>query len=209
MSSSPIKADTFVEFRVGLEHVSYFKSIPWCAAIINDPKFTAAPTTTRIPKKSGEDAFFGKTLQTPDTVIRCLTVCSVPDDSLDPPIQEAIMFFEVGSGVNGYPNVCHGGFVATMLDEVTGTILNVNQVYGNNKTGRNDLITHMTGYLNTRYLAPVPAPGIILATAKVAKVEGRKLWINGTLEDSQRRVMAQAESLFIQAKTDPRARTKL
>lgn len=193
----------------GTEHAEYFKSIPWCAALINDPKYVASPTVTRKPKTTGEDSFFAKTLKTEDTIIRLLTINSVADPSLDPPIQEVFVFFEVGSGVNGYPDTCHGGFVATMLDEVMGIVLNVNQDYENSKTGRNDNINHMTGYLNTSYLAPVRTPGIILATAKVKKQEGRKLWVDGTLENNERKVLARSESLYIEAKTNPRAHLKL
>ena len=195
--------------RGGLEHIEYFKSIPWCAAIINDPKYIPSPAVTRQSKVSGEDSFFAQTLQTDSTIKRLLIINSKPDPSLNPPIQEVYVFFEVGSGVNGYPDTCHGGFVATMLDEVMGIVLNVNQLYENSKTGRSDNINHMTAYLNTGYVAPVRTPGVILATAKVAKQEGRKLWVNGTLEDKERNVLSKSESLYIKPKKDPRAGTKL
>ena len=32
----------------------------------------------------------------------------------------------VGDGLNGYPQICHGGFVATMLDEVCGILIVLN-----------------------------------------------------------------------------------
>jgi len=195
-----------VELRAGLEHVPYFKTVPWCAALINHPNYTQTPTISRLPKQTGEDSFFAETLQTKDTIKRCLTINSKPDDSLDPPVQEVLTFFELGGGVNGYPNVCHGGFVATMLDEVMGILLNVNQEYENDRSGGNQVITHMTAYLNTKYLAPVPTPGVILATANVEKQEGRKIWIKGTLKDNQGKELTIAECLYIQAKNDPRAK---
>ncbi|KIW08150.1 uncharacterized protein PV09_01082 [Verruconis gallopava] len=204
-----VHAENLLHYRAGCENLGYFKSVPWCAAIINNPKYVPSVTPTRLPKPTGEDEFFAKTLQTEDTIKRLLTINSIPDPSRDPPIKEVLVFFEVGKGVNGYPNTCHGGFVATMLDEVMGLVLNVIQLYENSKTGRNDKISHMTAYLNTRYLAPVPTPGIILATATVVKQEGRKMWIKGTLEDSERKIMAESESLYIQAKKDPRASLKL
>jgi acyl-coenzyme A thioesterase PaaI-like protein len=209
--NSLIRPDTenLVGLRAGLEHVDYFKSVPWCAAIINDPRYTISPTVTRQAKASGEDAFFAKTLKTDDTIVRLLTINTLPDESLHPAIQEVFVFFEVGSGVNGYPDTCHGGFVATMLDEAMGLVLNVVQLYENSKTGRHDDINYMTAYLNTSYLSPVRTPGIILATAKVIKEEGRKIWVNGTLEDSERNVLTKSESLYIQAKKDPRAGVKL
>ena len=30
---------------------------------------------------------------------------------------------DLGNGMNGHPNVCHGGFVATMLDEILGVLV--------------------------------------------------------------------------------------
>lgn len=204
-----VNIDSIVGLRAGLEHAEYFKSVPWCGAIMNDTAYTTSPTVTRLPKVSGEDSFIAETLQTKDTILRLTTINSVPDSSRNPPIEEVLVFFEVGNGVNGYPDTAHGGFVATMLDEVMGIVLNVIQIYENTKTGRNDNISHMTAYLNTTYLAPVRTPGIILATARVTKQEGRKMWISGTLEDSERKVMAKSESLYIQAKKDPRASLKL
>lgn len=195
-----------VELRAGLEHIPYFKTVPWCAALINDPKYTRTSTVSRIPKQTKEDSFFAETLQTQDTIKRCSTINSIPDDSLDPPIQEVLTLFELGSGLNGFPNIAHGGFVATMLDEIMGILLSVNQEYKNDKSGGNEVITHMTAYLNTKYLAPVPTPGIVLATANVVKQEGRKMWIKGTLKDSEGRELTVAECLFVQAKKDPRAK---
>lgn len=33
---------------------------------------------------------------------------------------------ELGDGVNGHPRVAHGGFVATLLDEVMGVLITLN-----------------------------------------------------------------------------------
>ena len=96
--------------------------------------------------------------------------------------------------------------MATLLDELMGILLTVNQEHANRISGVHDEITHLTAYLNTRYFAPVPTPGIIMGTAKVIKNEGRKITIRGTMEDSTRRELAVAECLFVKAKKDPRAK---
>lgn len=33
---------------------------------------------------------------------------------------------DLGDGLNGHPKICHGGFVATMLDEVIGVLITLN-----------------------------------------------------------------------------------
>jgi thioesterase superfamily protein 4 len=193
------------DLRTGIGHVDYFKSIPWAAEIIDKPNHTITPTHSRVIKDSTEDSFFAETLQTERTIRKCLTINTRPDDKLDPPIREVFTFFELGNGVNGFPNISHGGFVATMLDEEMGILLTVNQEYLNQQSGTNDEITSMTAYLNIRYLAPVRTPGIVLGTAKVIKSEGRKIYVRGTVEDENRKELAVAECLFIKAKGDPRA----
>ena len=41
-------------------------------------------------------------------------------------IQEVRTLMDLGNGVNGHPDICHGGFVATVLDEVIGILLTLN-----------------------------------------------------------------------------------
>jgi thioesterase superfamily protein 4 len=40
--------------------------------------------------------------------------------------QNIVTIMELGDGLNGYPSICHGGFVATMLDEVCGVLIMLN-----------------------------------------------------------------------------------
>jgi thioesterase superfamily protein 4 len=35
---------------------------------------------------------------------------------------------DLGDGLNGHPKILHGGFVATMLDEVCGVLITLNLV---------------------------------------------------------------------------------
>jgi thioesterase superfamily protein 4 len=193
------------DLRAGIEHVNYFKNIPWCRTIIENPTYQTSPTNSRLPKGSTEDSFFAETLQTDRTIRKCLTLNTAPNDTLDPPIREVITFFELGNGVNGFPNICHGGFVATLLDEEMGILLSVNQEYLHREKGEGGDITSMTAYLNMKYLAPVTTPGIVLGRARVVKAEGRKIYIRGAIEDSEGKELTVAECLFIKAKKDPRA----
>ncbi|KAE9983244.1 hypothetical protein BLS_009006 [Venturia inaequalis] len=195
------------EQRAGIEHIAYFKSVSWCRDLIENPLYHTSPTNSRLPKDTTEDSFFAETLQTDRTVRKCLTLNVAPDDNLNPtiPIREVLAFFELGNGVNGFPNLCHGGFVATLLDEVMGILLSVNQEYLHRERGEVGEITSMTAYLNMKYLAPVTTPGIILGRAKVEKVEGRKIYIRGAIEDGEGKKLTVAEALFVKARKDPRA----
>lgn len=50
---------------------------------------------------------------------------SVSEDE-EPEYREVRTIMELGDGLNGHPRICHGGFVATMLDEIFGVLITLN-----------------------------------------------------------------------------------
>ena len=96
--------------------IARFSTIPWAAALINDPYWKPRDTSSRLPKASGEDSFIAETLRTDRTIRALLTLRPVKEDGDDLPCKEIVTILELGDGVNGYPQIVHGGMVATMLD---------------------------------------------------------------------------------------------
>ncbi|KXJ91858.1 HotDog domain-containing protein [Microdochium bolleyi] len=113
-------------------------------------------------------------------------------------------FVSVGEALSGWPGVVHGGIVATLFDEVTGYVPMLNRLRGVpmfENTG------YMTGYLNTRYHRPVGTSAVLLVTARIKKVQGRKCWIEGEVRSTvhgglEGPVLASCEALFIALTTD-------
>ena len=175
-----------------------FQSIPWCAKLLADPDWTIAPAHSRSPKASSEDSFFAETLQTDKTVRACLSLFSSSNPSTSsnkssPPFQRAYILLSLGNGVNGYPDVGHGGFVATLLDQGMGILMEENKYNGNG-------IDVVTAYLNVRYRRPMPTPGVVLVTAAYAKVVPRKQFMRATLENGEGTVYADADALFVETR---------
>ena len=54
-----------------------------------------------------------------------------------------------------------------------------------------------TAYLNVTYLKPVSTPQIILVTASLREIKGRKHYIDGDVKNADGTVLAKAESLFL------------
>ena len=104
----------------------HFRKIPWCADLINDPAWTSCNTSSRQAKDSTEDSFFAETLKSDRTIRKLLSMHRKAVAEGSPAIQEVRTLMDLGNGVNGYPDICHGGFVATMLDEVIGVLLTLN-----------------------------------------------------------------------------------
>jgi acyl-coenzyme A thioesterase PaaI-like protein len=165
--------------------------IPWCAELLNDKNLTAFISPSRQIKPDGSDKLFNSTLNTKTTIPEYVALYQQPQNQ-DAPIMELKAIFTLGSDVNGFPNVCHGGIVATLLDEVMGELINVNLKHRTIKR-----TSYMTGYLNTSYKGKVTTPGTYLVVARMGKVDGRKLFISGTVEDGKGSVLTKGEALFI------------
>ena len=90
----------------------------------------------------------------------------------------------LGSLYEGPPGCVHGGFVAALFDEVLGAA----QVYSG-KAG-------MTGRLTVHYRSPTPLDQELRLTAKLIRVEGRKILCTATLHVGER-LCADAEGLFV------------
>jgi hypothetical protein len=84
--------------------------------------------TSRVRKSvTTEDSFFAETLGTDRTIRHCLTLRPRREErDGEAAFREVRTIMELGSGLNGHPNICHGGFVATMLDEVLGVLIQLN-----------------------------------------------------------------------------------
>jgi hypothetical protein len=102
--------------------IAELSSIPWAAALINDRKWTVIRTSSRSPKPTGEDSFFAETLSTDRTIRSILTFRPTQEEEDDLAYKEIKTIVDLGAGLNGYPQIVHGGFAATLLDEACGIL---------------------------------------------------------------------------------------
>lgn len=56
----------------------------------------------------------------------CLTLKPSKASEADWAYNEIVTLVEIGDGLNGYPQIIHGGFAATLLDEVCGVLIQLN-----------------------------------------------------------------------------------
>ncbi|GKT45584.1 acyl-coenzyme A thioesterase THEM4 [Colletotrichum spaethianum] len=205
--------------------VQHFLGIQWCAALLSEPGTVRETAASRFPKPSTEDQLFSTTLHTEETIAAFLTFYKRPSSSSPSPtttpsasssssssstpavatddggggghlVRELKSLLTLRAGVNGYPNVSHGGIVATVLDETIGMVFLVNKTEGLMPEEE----SYMTAYLNVTYVRPVQTPQTVLCVVEVVRVQGRKWWIRGRIEDREGRVLAKAESLFVRLK---------
>lgn len=181
--------------------IDFFKTIPWCRAIIEDPNYAFTVTFSRQPKANLEDDLLARTLKTTSTIPTLVSYYKKPT-SATASIEETKTLVSIGPGVNGWRDMLHGGIAATLLDELMGLLLHLN----------NDLLTDrakaagkvhehsnsVTAELTMKYLKPVITPQTMCVRVWLVKMEGRKGWVGGAIEDAQGNAMVKGSGLFLQ-----------
>ncbi|CEL00571.1 hypothetical protein ASPCAL00170 [Aspergillus calidoustus] len=105
---------------------------------------------------------------------------------------EGHLMVHIGPGVCGQAGIAHGGFLATVMDEVCGTLIPW--------TGFDNGMGMFTISLKLEYKAPVYVPeegAVILASVRVERVEGRRMFFGAVLRDANGNVCTTAEAVFV------------
>lgn len=194
--------------------LAYFGAIPWCAALLAAPGMTVVLPNSRRALPSTEHSLFGETLRTERAVAAFVLFYEAPPppssasasssssssspssgESEEPSLlREVQALVALGPGVNGHPEVCHGGVVAAVLDEVMGMLIPLNLVRGGLRPRR---ARYSTAYLHTAFAAPVRTPAVVRVAARLARRHGRKLFVDAEMRDAAGAVLARADALFV------------
>ena len=177
------------------DDLSRLRAIPWCRRLIEDPTIVVTNLDSRTYKTNGEDNLFSRTLNTRDTIesVIILHKKKTPETKY---IEEVLSLMTVGNMMDSQSKIVHGGIVSTILDEITGLLFAFNKELGKGD-GRGYSVT---AYLNVTYLRPILTPGTILVKARLKKVEGKKRYADGEIQDSAGNVLARSEALFVATK---------
>jgi acyl-coenzyme A thioesterase PaaI-like protein len=101
----------------------------------------------------------------------------------------------IGLGVCGQSGIAHGGFLATVMDEVCGTLIHW--------TGLDNGLGMFTVSLKLEYKAPVYVPeegAVIMASVRVERMEGRRMFFGAVLRDAKGVVCTTAQAVFVRKK---------
>lgn len=190
------------------DEAAYFQAIPWCAKHLTTTSSPPAeliitPVWSRQPKlpHSFNDALFSATLRTRDTIRAFVCFYPGPEDrrAYLPRLRALVA---LGDLVAGYGGLSHGGVVATVLDETLSLLAPAARwnSWLTPQEGGLGLTGVVTAYLNIKYVRPVTVPGTYLVTVWLVKKEGRKVFVEGKMEDEGGVTVASAEALFIESR---------
>src|SRR6266571_4946121 len=93
--------------------------------------------------------------------------------------------FRLGKRYTGPPGHCHGGIIATILDEAMGKVNKLRQVVA------------LTSEITVNYLKPVPLKQPLRVESREVKVKGRKHINMAEILNEKGEVLARSQGLFI------------
>src|SRR5207245_6497852 len=93
--------------------------------------------------------------------------------------------FRLGKRYTGPPGHCHGGIIATILDEAMGKVNKLRQVVA------------LTSEITVNYLKPVPLKQPLRVESREVKVKGRKHMNMAEILNRKGEVLARSEDVFI------------
>lgn len=93
--------------------------------------------------------------------------------------------FRLGKRYTGPPGHCHGGIIATILDEAMGKVNKLRHVIA------------LTSEITVKYLRPVPLKQPLLVESRELRVRGRKHINTAEILNEKGEVLARSEGLFI------------
>ena len=169
---------------------------PWFAALIRDNSLKSILTPGRQPDQYRRYTFISRTLNSQNTISACQSWYKQPSSAstIDDPLNlgELQVFCCLSDGVEGHNGICHGGFLSALIDHFMGLLAHLYP--GGAST--------FTRYIHVDFRKQCPVPGAILCRVWISKIEGRKLWIKGRIEDEQADAYVTAEGLCLHGKAN-------
>jgi uncharacterized protein (TIGR00369 family) len=106
-----------------------------------------------------------------------------------------VCHFRMPRRFQGPHGFSHGGMIATVLDEAMSKAIHASP--------HAEGLMAMTRHIEIDYQRPVPLATALVLRAHHGRVEGRKHFCEGTLEDEQGHVLAKGKSVFIAIPRQP------
>jgi acyl-coenzyme A thioesterase PaaI-like protein len=187
------------------ETIDHFSATSSILKYLQNDKYSCVPTAARVLKPDGEDAFFAKTISTPETIPHLLTLLhrdfglrKISSKDAEQNVENephTITLITFGGGdLVGFPGIVHGGVSTALLDEAMSFLLHMYHVRAAADQPRNSALTVN---LNINLRGLVPGPGQVIIECRLMKVQGRKYFVKGCMKDTNGKILVDAEGLWI------------
>ncbi|KIH95260.1 hypothetical protein SPBR_03999 [Sporothrix brasiliensis 5110] len=129
-------------------------------------------------------------------------------------IPSVSLLLDLRDNVRGFNGYTHGGFLGTIIDEVMGALIYTNyEVQATKEDEAEDAGTAwqpapkvvdmstcglvMTAGMDVKFRKPVATPGVVISTATLNRIDGRKIYFDVEILDGTGAVCTTCEGLWI------------
>jgi acyl-coenzyme A thioesterase PaaI-like protein len=127
-------------------------------------------------------------------------------------INTVSLLIDLRPGVNGFNGTTHGGLIASLLDEAMGCLLFNNNVLQQEMRARGAAIPDtvvdlskgpiLTASMSFEFKKPLATPQVVIATATLDRIDGRKLYLNYAIMNGKGKEFARGEGVWISARKE-------
>lgn len=201
------------------EHLDAFTPLTWATPYLRSPNWIACDRDRGSEPGEDTDRFCRETMHANHGVRHWLELYEKPAPGAK--ITRAISLIKYGTGLNGFPGICHGGALFTLMDEAMVHIMVTNTVleHGRDfvKVGEDHwrLLLNQgrpvqevlrgrlaTAEVNIKFLAPVVCPGVVGIETDVLEDKTNTMRLRAVMKDRQGRPVVQAEALWVRVGGD-------
>ncbi|RAR08355.1 thioesterase superfamily protein [Stemphylium lycopersici] len=195
-------------------HLQAFESMIWATLYLTSPEWIACDRDRGTEAGEDTDRFCRETTRANSGVRYWVELYEKPAPGAR--VTKFVSLIKFGTGLNGFPGICHGGALLTLMDEAMLHILVANTVLENGlsfmkvdedywrlqlhdgKSAQEVLKGRLaTPSMNIKLLAPVQCPGIVGIETEVLENKGIKMKMRATMRDRQGKPLIQAEGLWV------------
>ena len=196
------------------EYLQAFESMTWATPYLTSPEWIARDRDRGTEPGEDTDRFCRETICANNGVRHWVELYEKPAPGAK--VTKSISLIKFGTGLNGFPGICHGGALFTLMDEAMLHILVANTVLDNGlgfmkvgedywrlqlhdgKSAQDVLKGRLaTASMDIKLLAPVLCPGAVGIETEVLEDKGIKMKMRATMRDRQGKPLIQAEGLWI------------
>ncbi|KAE8155326.1 HotDog domain-containing protein [Aspergillus avenaceus] len=197
------------------EALKYFSALDWTRGIFQNDKYEPVAFFPRyVDKQTGENTFFGSTVNTPATIPRLLALRRKALGAVDPETSsvtateaaeglhgrsDALCLMTLKEDLHAHPSIVHGGFQGVIFDEIMRFVI---LLHYDRTAQPGPRRRHYTLQMSLSYHAPVLTGGDILVRSWLTRREGRKWFLGAEIVDPANRDLTSAESMWLTGRTE-------
>jgi acyl-coenzyme A thioesterase PaaI-like protein len=195
------------------EQLEAFAPLEWAMPYLTSPDWNVLEYSRGTEAISA--VFTRVSMYANDGVQRWLETYQKPTTP-DAPVTRTMSLVKFGPGLIGFPGICHGGAVATIMDEALAFFMIANQLE-KGEVDPSDVTQgrwkelheqdkplsevlkgwYVTAKLDLKFLQPVLCPGLVGIETELVEEKGRGKKIRAVMKDAKGTPLMQADGLWV------------